>query len=105
MTDEEQAQLWARVAREHEVEPHPGLAGQRLRLHLAVHVVVERQLVEDSPAEVGITLQRLTGQGSTRHQAIHAVAEVASDEVLSSLSDGQRYDQERYVRRLRLLGR
>lgn len=103
MNQQEQGALWTRVAQEHELSPHPGIAGGRLRLHLAVHVVVETQLVEGSPPEVPETLARLLARGVARHDAIHVIGEVASEEVISCLSRGERYDEERYVARLRAL--
>jgi hypothetical protein len=103
MNDDERGRLLARVAREHEENPHPGTEGERLRLHLAIHVVVETQLAEGKPTEVQRTLARLTAGGMERHQAIHAIGHVASEEVVACLSTGRRYDEERYVQRLQAL--
>jgi hypothetical protein len=103
MNDEERARLTAKVAKEHEEHPHPGTEGERLRLHLAIHVVVETQLALGKPAEVQQTLARLTDGGMERHQAIHAIGHVASEEVVACLSTGRRYDEERYVGRLQAL--
>jgi len=101
MDQEQQSALWARVAREHEEDPHPELTGGRLRLHLAVHVVVETQLAEGSPSQVQETLDRLIERGLERHEAVHAIGEVAAEEVVACLSTGERYDEVRYVSRLR----
>ena len=101
MDQEHQAALWARVAREHEEAPHPELSGGRLRLHLAVHVVVETQLDEGRPPQVQESLARLLARGLGRHEAIHAIGEVAAEEVVACLSRGERYDEVRYVARLR----
>lgn len=103
MDQERQATLWARVAREHEDDPHPELTGGRLRLHLAVHVVVETQIAEGRPAQVRESLARLIERGLGRHEAIHAIGEVAAEEVVACLSSGERYDEVRYVARLREL--
>ena len=100
---ESEREVRVRVAREHALHPHPGMAGTRLRLHLSVHVVVETQLSGGKPPEVGATLQRLMEQGLERHQAIHAVGQVAAEEVVACLSRGERYDEDRYVSRLRAL--
>jgi hypothetical protein len=104
MTDEEQAQLMQRLQREHDERPHPGLAGARLRLHLAIHAVVETQAMEGTPIETASTLERLVREGLDRHEAVHAVGAVASEEVLACLSDpSKRYDEGRYIARLEAL--
>ena len=104
MDQQEQARLMTRVAGEHERYPHPELDGERMRLHLAIHVVVEAQLLAGEPPEVQRTLARLTeGGGLDRHEAIHLMGDVASEEVVTCLAAGRRYDEERYVARLRAL--
>lgn len=104
MTDEEQAQLMQRLLREHQETPHPGIEGARLRLHLAIHAVVETQVLEGNPAGTASTLDRLVREGLDRHEAIHAVGAVASEEVLACLSDpSKRYDEKRYIARLEAL--
>jgi hypothetical protein len=103
MTDTEQVRLLRRLEEEHVEHPHPGIGGGRLRLHLAVHAVVETQILEGKPTETARTLSRLMAQGLSRHQAIHAIGHVASEEVVTCLSQGKRYDEERYVGRLRAL--
>jgi hypothetical protein len=104
MTEQEQVELMQHAAREHAEAPHPGLEGGRLRLHLAIHVVVETQLREDAPPAVARTLRRLVEGGLTRHEAIHAIGSVASEEVLACLSEPTRsYDEQRYVSRLEAL--
>lgn len=104
MTDEEQAQLMQRLQKEHEETPHPGLVGPHLRLHLAIHAVVETQALEGTPTEIASTLDRLVREGLDRHEAVHAVGAVASEEVLACLSDpSKRYDEGRYIARLTAL--
>lgn len=103
MTEAEQARLLRRLQEDHLEHPHPGIEGGRLRLHLAVHAVVETQILEGKPVETARTLARLMAEGLSRHQSIHAIGHVASEEVVTCLSQGRRYDEERYVTRLRAL--
>jgi hypothetical protein len=100
MTEKLQNQLMERVRREHEQAPHPSMEGSRLRLHLAVHVVVETQVKAGAPAIVAATLDRLQREGLDRHEAVHAIGSVASEEVVVCLARGQAYDEERYTQRL-----
>jgi len=101
MTEVDQTTLLERLRQEHVQAGHPGGAGERLRLHLAIHMVVETQLADRGPAAAGETLSRLLEAGLTRHDAIHAIGTVASEEVLACLSDpARKYDETRYVARL-----
>ena len=103
MTDEEQVELISRLGSEHEGSSHPGLAAGRLRLHLAIHAVVETQVVEGKPRETRLTLERLVEEGLDRHEAVHAIGHVVSEEMLSVLAGGTTYDERRYTERLHAL--
>lgn len=103
MSEDLQAQLMTRILREHATNPHPDMDEKRLRVHAAIHVVVETQLQRGSPPEVQSTLDRLMLEGLERHDAIHAIGSVASDEVLTCLSSDRTYDEQRYIERLRSL--
>jgi len=66
--------------------------GARVRLpkpnlHYAVHVVVENQVAEGMPAVLR-AMQRLQGEGLTRHDALHAIASVAARRVAELLQSG-----------------
>jgi hypothetical protein len=101
MKEEDQAKLMQRLQREHAETPHPDVEGGRLRLHLAVHAVVEGQLAEGRPATVERTLARLLAEGLSHHDAVHAIGVVAAEEVVVCLSDPERtYDEARYSARL-----
>ena len=43
------------------------------RIHAMIHTVVENQLALDDQTIVRETLERLTQDGLTRHQAVHAI--------------------------------
>ncbi len=88
----DQDELMARIEQEHRRHPHPGLKGARLRLHVAIHAVVETQLLEDKPAETAATLARLQAEGLDRHQAVHAIGTVVSSEIFEVMQEGKAYD-------------
>jgi hypothetical protein len=88
------------------VMAHHANAGTRLpnvRLHAAIHVVVENQVALRDPAAVGETLTRLQHEGLSRHDAIHAVGATVT-ELLLDLSNAPTADRaatiQRYVDRL-----
>lgn len=45
-------------------------------IHAALHVSVENQLAMEDQEIVRATLQRLMGEGLTRHEAVHAIGTV-----------------------------
>lgn len=98
-----QTEVLARVLEQHRAEPHPWLADEKqLRLHASLHTVVESQLTDASTPFVARTLERLVHEGLTRHEAIHAIADVASVELMAALSAG-RYDAGRYRKAIEAL--
>jgi hypothetical protein len=101
-TDDE---LKRELAELHRLEPHPGLEGDKLRVHLAIHVVVETQIRDGRPPETGETLRRLEAEGMSHHQALHAIGRCVSDELYGVMTEGTQYDEARYLGRLRALGR
>jgi UDP-N-acetylglucosamine 2-epimerase len=87
---------------------HREVAGLRvpaanLRLHAALHVVVETQLAHGDPPETRDALERLLSQGVDRHEAIHVIGRAAA-EAFQRFAEQRSYDREAYVRMLRLLG-
>ena len=84
-----------------------GMAPPQARLHAAIHVVVETQLVLPEP-DVVAALERLQDQGLTRHDAIHAIGTIVSDVIFEALRATSTPDQpERfgasYLERVRQL--
>ena len=47
-----------------------------LRVHAAMHVAVENQVLMGDATPVADALERLTAEGLDRHEAIHAIASV-----------------------------
>jgi hypothetical protein len=68
------------------------------RLHAALHVTVETQLAEGYEPTVA-TLKRLVAEGLDRHEAIHAIGSVVTEQMFDLLSgakssfDHDAYDQ------------
>jgi len=91
------------VVKEHAKNPHPGLDREHLRAHLLIHEMVEKQLAENDPPEVGRVLHRLLANGLSRHEAVHAIGTVVAREALAMLRQGRELDKEVYVRELQEL--
>ncbi len=73
------------------------------RLHLAMHEIVAAQLLDDSPPEVWDTAARLLDAGYERHEILHMLGRLFSDQVWEALHDKHPYDRERHVAALRAL--
>ena len=58
-------------------------------LHLAMHEIVANQLWADDPPEVWETATRLLASGYDRHEVLHMLASVVSDDVYQVLHDQQ----------------
>ena len=72
-------------------------------LHSLVHVVVENQIAL-GVEPVGNTIARLSRQGLSRHEAIHAVGAILSEDIYDLMKNGQEaINQTRYRRRLEKL--
>ena len=64
-------------------------------LHLAMHEIVANQLWADDPPEVWHTAQRLIEAGYERHEVLHMLASVVSDDVYQILHDQQSPDPDK----------
>ncbi len=73
------------------------------RLHLAMHEIVATQLWDDSPSEVWDTAARLLDAGYERHEILHMLGRLVSDQVWEALHDERPYDRERHVAALHAL--
>lgn len=56
-------------------------------LHLAVHQVVANRILDDVPPEFWQTAQRLTHKGYRRHDVLHMLASVVSNELYAALTE------------------
>jgi len=80
------------------------VAGVNPMLHVTLHAVLENQLAEKQPPEVGTTLKRLMSRGLTRHEASHLIIEKLIEEMAPVLIERRPFDVERYRRELLALG-
>jgi hypothetical protein len=90
------------------VAAHHSRSGIRLpnvQLHAVIHVVVENQLAM-SEEHVVATLDRLQGEGLSRHDAIHAIGSVLAENLYELMQEETTATDEpyrRYVERLETL--
>ncbi len=103
MAKKTETDLMERILEEHRRNPHPGVKGGRLRLHVAIHTVVETQILEGKPGATAVTLARLQQEGLSRHDAVHAIGTVVSSEMFEVMQEGKVYEEQRYVAGLRAL--
>ena len=64
-------------------------------LHIAMHEIVANQLLADEPPEMWQTATRLTDAGYERHEVLHMLASVVSDDVYAALHDNQPHNPAR----------
>lgn len=64
-------------------------------LHIAMHEIVANQIWDDEPPETWQTAQRLLEAGYDRHEVLHMLASVVSNDVYRVLAEGQPHDPER----------
>ena len=86
---------------------HQGLdlPESRLRLHAAIHVVVENQIALGEEAVID-AMTRLQAEGLSRHDAVHAIGMVVSEhlfEILRTDSDDTVKKTTPYLDRLKQL--
>jgi hypothetical protein len=70
-----------------------------MRLHVAMHQIVARQIRDDGPPETWQTVQRLAGLGYAWHDIMHMIAALVTEDVHAALA-GQHFDHASYLRRL-----
>lgn len=83
-------------------DAHPKVAAKRA--HAIYHVMIENQVAEGEPPEVGGALARLVANGMGRHEALHAVAAALAAETWGMLNEKRSFDTGAYRERLRTLG-
>jgi Domain of unknown function (DUF1841) len=97
---------------------HPGLdeaieegyetvvaGGQEMnpRLHLTLHEIVAKQLIDDDPPEVWATAQRLRRLGYRRHEVLHMLGAAMTGELWEALEGNRGYDHLAHVAALEAL--
>src|ERR671910_2220617 len=64
-------------------------------LHISMHQIVTNQLWHDDPPEVWQTVKRLSAEGYDRHEVLHMLASVVSDQTYNVLKHGKPFDADR----------
>jgi len=68
-------------------------------IHSLIHVIVENQLAM-KVVPVPETIAKLTRQGLSRHEAIHAIGAVISEDLFEMMKNNQEHDIKKYRKRL-----
>jgi len=76
-----------------------GIAMPSVHAHAAIHAVVENQLAERLEPVVQ-ALDRLVREGLDRHDAVHAIGSVLSEQLFRALKYEEQPDTEEYFRSL-----
>jgi hypothetical protein len=95
----EYSDLWGQLDEEIERD------GVNPILHITIHSIIENQIADENPEEVRQVFEALVRQGLSRHEAIHRVGRVLSDEIFHILNEDRPFDESGYVRKLRWLVR
>jgi hypothetical protein len=66
------------------------------RLHLTLHAIVAKQLVDDEPPEVWATAQRLRKLGYGRHEILHMLSAAMAPQLWAALHDQREYDPDEH---------
>jgi hypothetical protein len=69
--------------------------------HVAIHQIVENQIADRTPPQTVETLEALMQAGYTRHEAIHAIGRIVSDEIFEIMRDNRPFDEAGYIEALR----
>jgi len=97
----EYSDLWGRLDElsDEEIEQD----GVNPIVHVITHNTIENQIADGDPKEVRQVVEALMRQGLSRHEAIHQVGRVLSEEIFHILKDDRPFDESGYVRKLRQL--
>ncbi|HKY56209.1 MAG TPA: DUF1841 family protein [Anaerolineales bacterium] len=72
-------------------------------LHVNTHAILENQLEQNNPPEVQQALAELLKRGTSRHEAIQAIAYDLFMEIYKTLTTSRPFNQIAYKRRLEKL--
>ncbi len=70
-------------------------------IHIAMHVLVENQLCDETLPEVQAALDRLMAKGLSRHDAVHQIGVEALLDMQESFQLERKFNRAIYVQRLR----
>ncbi len=86
-----------------EKSPHP--LAQAAHHHAIIHVAIEEQILNGDPPQIGEALQRLMGEGLSRHEAIHAIGSILYEIISGLINDDQEPDMQAYASEVAALTR
>lgn len=88
------------LVREFHVDTNASVPEDAMDLHASIHVIVENQIaMEYMP--VPATIDKLIRQGLDRHEAIHAVGAIVSENIYDLTAGNEKsWDRNKYRRRL-----
>lgn len=75
------------------------------RVHASVHVMVENQVAHGEKTPVRDAVDRLMGEGMSRHDAIHAVGAVLSKHMHQAMASNQPVSREAYFADVRAVNK
>jgi len=91
------------LVREYHEDTNASIPEDAMNLHASIHVIVENQIAMKH-VPVPATIDRLIRQGLDRHEAIHAVGAVVSENIYDLTSGNETsWDQNKYRRKLEKL--
>lgn len=96
-------ELQKRIIEEHKNEPHPAIEKGTLKVHLLVHGIVEKQILDRNPPQVAAALDRLTKAGISRHEAIHTIGKLVTAEAMDMIKQGRPVNLTAYIEALEKL--
>ena len=99
LEEREQLELVARYHQDLPAKQQP----PSMQRHVALHTIVENQLAKGDPPATGEALERLIGEGMSRHHAIHAIGWVTADHMRRAVQTGTPPDTEAVDRDLEQL--
>jgi hypothetical protein len=76
-------------------ERHDALLAN-LELHATIHVVIENQIAMGDEAPARAALERLMGEGLTRHEAVHALGSALGDMIFAITNGASGEEAERF---------
>jgi len=98
LSEESRIAMIESYARNHETT----IEEEALLLHSSIHMVVENQLAENIESTKE-TYNRLLRQGLYRHETIHAIGAVVTEDIYDMLKNSETFNHDKYKNRLRKL--
>lgn len=98
LSEDERIILIENYVRDHETS----IEEEALLIHSSIHMLVENQLAENfEPTKE--TYNRLIRQGLSRHETIHAIGAVLTEDIYDMLQNERVFNHQTYKNRLRKL--